>query len=217
MNLWSLRPIAESTNSKNKMLNPAQRGAKRAFDLVFSLLGIILAGWVMLIAWIIASLVTKSNGLFKQERVGREGKLFWVFKIKTMRQVMGVDTTVTTSGDRRITRSGAFFRKSKIDELPQFFNVLFGSMSFVGPRPDVVGFADRLEGEDRLVLSVRPGITGPASLKYRNEEEILAQQNDPQQYNREVFWPDKVKINLDYVKHWSFAKDIGYILKTFKG
>lgn len=199
------------------MLNPAQRGVKRTFDLVFSLLGIFLTGWIILIAWIVASWETKSNGLFMQERVGREGKLFRVFKIKTMMQVPGIDTTVTTSGDQRITRSGTFFRKSKIDELPQFFNVLFGSMSFVGPRPDVAGFADRLEGENRLILSVRPGITGPASLKYRDEEEILAQQDNPQKYNREVIWPDKVKINLDYVKHWSFTRDIGYILKTIKG
>ncbi len=215
--MWYLRPIAESINSKNKMLSPIQRGVKRTFDLVFSLFGILLTGWIMLIAWIIASWETKSSGLFRQERVGRDGKLFHVFKIKTMKEISGIDTTVTTSEDRRITGSGAFFRKSKIDELPQLFNVLFGSMSFVGPRPDVVGFADKLEGKDRLVLSVRPGITGPASLKYRDEEEILAQQDDPQQYNREVIWPDKVKINLDYVKHWSFAGDIGYILKTVIG
>ncbi len=215
--MWSLRPTAESINSKNKMLSPAQRVVKRVFDLVFSLFGILLTGWIMLIAWIIASWETKGNGLFRQERVGKEGKLFWVFKIKTMKEISGIDTTVTTSRDLRITKSGAFFRQYKIDELPQLFNVLFGSMSFVGPRPDVVGFADRLEGEDRLVLSVRPGITGPASLKYRDEEEILAQQDDPQQYNREVIWPDKVKINLDYVKHWSFTGDIGYILKTVAG
>jgi lipopolysaccharide/colanic/teichoic acid biosynthesis glycosyltransferase len=107
-----------------------------------------------------------------------------------------------------------FFRRTKIDELPQLFNVLWGDMSFVGPRPDVPGFADRLEGVDRIILSVRPGITGPASLKYRDEEALLASQEDPERYNREVIWPDKVRINLDYVKHWSFAGDIGYILKT---
>ena len=115
--MWYLRPIAESINSKNKMLSPIQRGVKRTFDLVFSLFSILLTGWIMLIAWIIASWETKSSGLFRQERVGRDGKLFHVFKIKTMKEISGIDTTVTTSEDRRITGSGAFFRKSKIDEL----------------------------------------------------------------------------------------------------
>ena len=114
-----------------------------------------------------------------------------------MRAVEGVDTTVTTTHDVRITRSGAWLRRLKIDELPQLVNVMRGEMSLVGPRPDVPGFADRLEGPDRVVLTVRPGITGPAALAYRHEEEILAGVADPERYNREVIWPDKVRINRD--------------------
>lgn len=131
------------------MLSRTERLFKRTFDIVMALFVIALSWWVVLLAWFIASVETKSNGLFRQKRIGREGKPFTLYKIKTMKALDGVDTTVTTSQDKRITKSGAFFRKFKIDELPQLFNVLFGSMSFVGPRPDVPGFADKLEGEDR--------------------------------------------------------------------
>ncbi len=198
-------------------MGPGERWEKRAFDLVFSLMGIVLTWWIILLAWLVASWETKSNGLFAQQRVGKDGSLFRLFKIKTMKPIDGVETTVTTSGDQRITNSGTFFRKTKIDELPQLFNVLLGDMSFVGPRPDVPGFADRLEGADRIILGVRPGITGPASLKYRNEEELLAKQKDPERYNREVIWPDKVAINKAYIEEWSLRKDIGYIVKTILG
>lgn len=193
------------------------RFVKRGFDIVLALVGIFFTWWVILIAVLIATIETKSFGLFRQKRVGKDGKIFNVFKIKTMKPVEGMDTTVTTANDMRITKNGKFFRKTKVDELPQLFNVLFGSMSFVGPRPDVEGYADKLEGEDRVILSVRPGITGPASLKYRNEEEILAQQDNPKEYNDTVIWRDKVKINKEYIKNWSFRKDIEYILKTVKG
>ncbi len=199
------------------MLSSTDKVQKRFFDIALSVFGIWLTWWLMLLAWIIASFETRSNGLFMQKRIGEEGKPFLVFKIKTMKTIDGIDTTVTTSGDRRISKSGAFFRKMKIDELPQLFNVLLGTMSFVGPRPDVAGYADKLEGDDRIILSLRPGITGPASLKYKDEEALLAQQKDPEQYNREVIWPDKVQINKTYIKEWSFAKDLGYILKTIKG
>jgi lipopolysaccharide/colanic/teichoic acid biosynthesis glycosyltransferase len=199
------------------MLSTTDSIKKRLFDICLSVIGIGFTWWLMLLAWIIASIETQSNGLFMQKRVGRRGKPFWVFKIKTMRKVVGRQTTVTTSGDNRITSSGVFFRKTKIDELPQLLNVLLGSMSFVGPRPDVPGFADILEGEDRVILEVRPGITGPASLKYKNEEEVLAQQKDPERYNREVIWPDKVAINRAYIENWSFRKDIDYIIQTVLG
>jgi len=199
------------------MLSPADKIKKRVFDIFLSVVGIVLTWWIMLVAWIVASIETKSNGLFMQERIGKEGKLFLVFKIKTMKKVFGVDTTVTTSNDQRITHSGTFFRKTKIDELPQLFNVLLGTMSFVGPRPDVPGFADKLEGEDRIILSLRPGITGPASLKYKDEEELLAKQKDPERYNRDVIWSDKVQINKAYIKEWSLKKDIEYIIRTVLG
>jgi lipopolysaccharide/colanic/teichoic acid biosynthesis glycosyltransferase len=134
-----------------------------------------------------------------------------------MKPVLGVNTNVTQKNDARITKIGAFFRKTKIDELPQLWNVLIGQMSFVGPRPDVKGYADKLQGKDKVVLSVRPGITGPASLKYKNEEVLLETQSNPEQYNNEVIWPDKVKINVDYVNNWSFIQDVRYIYQTITG
>jgi lipopolysaccharide/colanic/teichoic acid biosynthesis glycosyltransferase len=199
------------------MLSTTDKVVKRLFDIVLSVVGIAMTWWVMVLAWIVATIETRRNGLFMQERIGKEAKPFLVFKIKTMKRVRGIDTTITKSGDVRITKSGAFFRKTKIDELPQLFNVLFGSMSFVGPRPDVRGFADTLADEDRIVLSVRPGITGPASLKYRDEEFMLSQQNNPEKYNRDVIWADKIKINKNYVQEWSLKKDIIYIIKTMIG
>ncbi len=198
-------------------MNAWGRVLKRTFDIFFALIGIFLTGWIIWIAFIVASIETKSFGLFIQKRVGRDAKLFYVFKIKTMREVDGITHTNTTSVDPRITKSGKFFRATKIDELPQFFNVLFGSMSFVGPRPDVEGYADRLGGEDRVILSIRPGITSPASIKYKREEDILAHQSNPEQYNDEVIWIDKVKINRAYIENWSFMGDIKYIIKTVTG
>jgi lipopolysaccharide/colanic/teichoic acid biosynthesis glycosyltransferase len=188
---------------------------KRVFDFSLALIGLLLTWPIILIAWIIASIETKSNGFFLQKRVGENGKLFTIIKIKTMYPNKG--STITTANDKRITKSGKFFRRYKIDELPQLINVLKGDMSFVGPRPDVPGYADRLKGEDRIILSVKPGITGPATLKYKNEEEILAKVDDPIRYNDEVIWPDKVRINKEYIKNWSLKKDIEYILKTIKG
>jgi lipopolysaccharide/colanic/teichoic acid biosynthesis glycosyltransferase len=187
---------------------------KRTFDLVFSLLGLLVLSPLIILAWLAASLDTRSNGFFIQDRVGKNGATFKIFKIKTMREAANSGNTVTTSSDDRITRTGAFFRKTKIDELPQLWNVLTGDMSFVGPRPDVPGYADDLEGEDRIILSVRPGITGPASLKYQNEEELLDQQDDAFRYNREVIWPDKVRINKEYIRNYSFSKDLKYIVST---
>ena len=190
---------------------------KRGFDIVVSFFGLTFSWGLIFIAWIVATFETKSNGFFIQKRVGKDGKIFNVIKIKTMKKVEGVDTTITSSNDVRITKSGKFFRDTKIDELPQLINVLIGDMSFVGPRPDVPGYADKLEGEDRIVLSIRPGITGPASLKYKNEEEILASQNDPKWYNDKIIWPDKVRINKEYIKNWSLKTDIEYIIKTVTG
>lgn len=187
---------------------------KRGFDITLSLLGLIMTGWLIVLAIVVATFETKSFGLFKQQRVGRNAKLITVYKIKTMNSVAGNKSTITTKNDSRITPSGAFFRNTKIDELPQLWNVLKGDMSFVGPRPDVPGYADMLEGEDRIILTLRPGITGPASIKYKDEEEMLARCGDPEKYNDEVIWPDKVLINKEYIKNYSFLKDIEYIWKT---
>jgi lipopolysaccharide/colanic/teichoic acid biosynthesis glycosyltransferase len=187
---------------------------KRIFDLTFSTIGLLLLFPIVLISWAIASFETKSNGFFFQTRIGKNGIPFKVVKIKTMRAVKGFDTTVTSSVDPRITQSGSFFRKTKIDELPQLVNVVFGDMSLVGPRPDVPGYADKLTGDDRLVLTVRPGITGPASIYFKNEEELLAAQNDPEHYNKTVIYPKKVKINIDYINDWTLIGDIKLIINT---
>ena len=190
---------------------------KRIFDIFFAFIGLFLLWPIILFAWIIASIETRSNGFFLQKRVGKNGKLFTIIKIKTMYEGKNNLSTITTKNDLRITKSGRIFRKLKIDELPQLINILKGDMSFVGPRPDVPGYADKLQGEDRIILTVRPGITGPATLKYKNEEELLAKINNPKEYNDKVIWPDKVKINKEYVKNWSFKKDIYYIIRTIFG
>ena len=187
---------------------------KRIFDLLLGLTCLAASWWFILVVWVIASIDTRSNGLFLQDRVGKDGRLFKVMKFRTMRPNTNISSTVTTADDSRITFLGSIFRKLKIDELPQLINVVLGHMSFVGPRPDVPGFADLLESEERLILSVRPGITGPATLKYRNEEQLLAAQNDPERYNADIIWPDKVVINLDYIHTWSLRKDILYIWQT---
>ena len=154
--------------------------------------------------------------IFKQKRVGRNGKLFTMYKFRSMTVGHG-GSSVSVAGESRITPLGAKLRKYKLDELPELWNVLIGDMSFVGPRPDVPGYADQLKGEDRDVLKLRPGITGPASLKYRDEEELLAKQSDPQKYNDEVIFPDKVRLNLYYLRRYSFLKDIQMIFATVLG
>lgn len=125
-----------------------------------------------------------------------------------------VTTTVTAFNDVRITNFGRFIRRFKIDEIPQIVNIIKGDMSFVGPRPDVPGYADLLQGDDKIILSVRPGITGPAQLAYRYEEQILGAQINPLRFNDEVIWPDKVRINKEYVRNRTFVKDFCYMLKT---
>lgn len=190
---------------------------KRLFDIVVSAMGLILLWWLILLAALLAYFDTGLNGFFLQKRVGRYGKIFNVIKIRTMRPASEINTTVTTDNDVRVTAIGRVFRKTKIDELPQLINVFLGQMSFVGPRPDVPGYADMLEGEERAILNVRPGITGPATLRYRHEESILASVTDPEQYNREVIFPDKVRINLEYIRHYTLSKDIKYIFETIFG
>jgi len=197
--------------ARERGLSPLQAFLKRTLDMVGALVGLALSWWVIAIAYVIAAVDTKASGFFLQERVGRNGKLFKVIKIRTMRGCPGVQTNVTTDRDPRVTRIGRILRKSKIDELPQLLNVLAGQMSFVGPRPDVPGFADRLQGEERLILSVRPGITGPATLAYRDEESLLAAQSDPEAFNRDVVYPDKVRLNLAYIRHYRLWTDLDCI------
>jgi lipopolysaccharide/colanic/teichoic acid biosynthesis glycosyltransferase len=194
-----------------------QRFQKRLFDIFFSIVGLFLLGWLIILAALIARADTGSSGFFLQIRVGKDGKLFKLIKIRSMIPSSDISTNVTASSDVRISKLGRFWRNTKIDELPQLWNVLIGDMSFVGPRPDVPGFADLLQGENRLLLKIRPGITGPATIQFRNEEEILAAQSNPEQYNLEVLWPMKVEINMDYFKNYSFQKDIKLIIKTVFG
>jgi lipopolysaccharide/colanic/teichoic acid biosynthesis glycosyltransferase len=199
------------------ILRPGNRIAKRAFDIGLSLLGLLVFGWLMLLAALLATIDTRQNGFFTQTRVGQGGQLFRTIKIRTMRNVPGVTTTVTSARDPRITRLGRFFRRTKLDELPQLINVLLGQMSFVGPRPDVPSFADQLSGADRIILAIRPGITGPATLSFRHEEALLAAQADPERYNREVIYPEKVRLNRIYIEQYNLRKDLTYLIQTVAG
>ncbi len=191
--------------------------AKYIFDRLVSFLALLVI-WPLLLL-ISAMIKLKMPGgpvLFSQERVGKDGKTFILYKFRTM-EVGHSGSSVSVAGESRITPFGAKLRRTKIDELPELWNVLTGDMSFVGPRPDVRGYADRLAGEDREILRLRPGITGPASLKYRDEENLLALQENPQEYNDTVIYPDKVRINLYYLRHYSFAIDIKIIFCTIFG
>lgn len=190
---------------------------KSLFDRGASFFGLILLFPVLLVVALLIR-IKMSGGpvIFKQERVGRYGRLFIMYKFRSM-TVAHSGSSVSVKGESRITPLGAKLRKYKLDELPELWNVLIGDMSFVGPRPDVPGYADNLKGDDRRMLLLKPGITGPASLKYRNEEELLAEQEDPQKYNDEVLFPDKVRINIEYLDNWSFWHDIKIIIYTVLG
>lgn len=187
---------------------------KRGFDLFFSFWGIVLLIVPLTILIVVSTISFKKWGLFKQERIGLEGKRFCVLKIRTMYEDEA-QNPISLDPDPRVPAVGRFLRRTKLDEIPQLWNVLIGDMSLVGPRPDVPGYADNLQGEDRIILSVRPGVTGPATLKYRNEEKLLAAHNDPRKYNDEVLWRDKVEINKEYIRNWSLSNDILILIKTF--
>lgn len=187
---------------------------KRCFDLLLAIFGLVTCGWLILLGWLAARISTGESGMFRQQRVGKDGKLFQIAKLRTMRTDVGTQTTCTSSDDPRITMVGRWLRVFKLDELPQLWNVLLGEMSFVGPRPDVPGFADALQGEERVLLSLRPGITGPASLLFHDEELLLEGVDDPELFNREVLWPAKVQLNLYYLQHYSLMRDIAYIFAT---
>ena len=187
---------------------------KYLFDRTVSLFGLIFLSPVLLVVALLVRLKMPDGPvIFRQKRIGRHGKPFTMYKFRTM-TVSHSGSTVSVAGESRITPLGTMLRKYKLDELPELWNVLKGDMSFVGPRPDVPGYADKLQGDDRLILDLRPGITGPASLKYANEEEILAKVDDPIAYNDTVIFPDKVRINLDYYRNHTFWGDIRLIFQT---
>lgn len=190
---------------------------KRTFDRAFSFIGLLFLWPILLVVYILIKIKMPGGPvIFKQERVGRNGRLFIMYKFRSM-TIGHSGSSISVAGESRITPLGAKLRKYKLDELPELWNVLIGDMSFVGPRPDVPGYADNLKGKDREILKLRPGITGPASLKYRNEEEILAMVEHPQEYNDTVIFPDKVRINLYYLHNYSFAKDLEMIFCTVLG
>ncbi|MDR2121764.1 MAG: sugar transferase [Flavobacteriaceae bacterium] len=185
--------------------------SKEILDYTLAFCGLVVLIIPLFLLFILTSLDTGRNGFFSQERIGKNGKSFYLYKLRTMK---GVYASSVTTNKMHITTLGKFLRNYKLDELPQIFNLLKGEMSLVGPRPDVPGYADKLEGEDRIILSVKPGITGPAQLKYKNEEKILSEVEDPQRYNDEVIWKDKVEINKEYVKNQSLLKDLKYLIRT---
>ncbi|MGM5631195.1 sugar transferase [Apibacter raozihei] len=184
---------------------------KQITDYMLALASLFLLIIPMLIIYIITCISTQNNGLFMQKRIGKGGKEFNLYKYRTMK---GHYNTFVTTSQMNITPWGKILRKYKLDELPQIFNILKGEMSWVGPRPDVPGYADLLSGKSSIILTVKPGITGPAQLKYRNEQEILSKVSDPQKYNDEILWKDKVLINIDYIENWSMANDFKYIWQT---
>ena len=204
---------------------------KFLFDRVVSFIGLLLL-WPLLIVVAILIKIKMPGGpaFFTQKRVGKNGKLFTCHKFHSITMKHG-GSTVSVAGDSRITPLGATLRHYKIDELPGLWDVMIGNMSFVGPRPDVPGYADRLEGEDRIVLKLRPGITGPATLKYRLEDEMISEyvaqkqkegdirtaQEIAEEFNDRVIYPDKVRINKYYYEHYSFIKDIQMIFCTVLG
>jgi len=187
---------------------------KILFDKLTSFIGLVFLIPIFILVSILIKIKMPDGPIFyRQVRVGRNNKLFRIYKFRTM-IFNHIGSSVSVAGELRITPFGAILRRYKIDELPALLNVFKGEMSIVGPRPDVPGYADKLKGKERLILKLKPGITGPASLKYANEEVILAKQEDPIKYNDEIIYPDKVKINLEYYYTRSFIGDIKIIINT---
>ncbi len=187
---------------------------KILFDRLISFFGLLfLFPLLLIVAVLIKIFMPNGPIIFKQKRIGQFGNIFIMYKFRTM-NVNHSGSSVSIKGESRITPLGEKLRKYKIDELPGLWNILKGDMSFVGPRPDVPGFADKLIGNDRKILEMKPGLTGPASLKYANEEEILANHEDPIKYNAEVIWPDKIRINLNYYEKRNFLLDLKIMVYT---
>ena len=187
--------------------------AKRFFDFFTSFIALLVFSPVFLVIILLIKIKMPGKVFFRQFRVGKNAHLFKMVKFRTMLENHG-GNSISVKGESRITPLGATLRKYKLDELPELWNILLGDMSFVGPRPDVPGYADLLRGNDRLILKLKPGLTGPASLKYVNEEDLLANQTDPKNYNDTVIFPDKVRINLNYFHQRSFLLDLKIILYT---
>lgn len=184
-----------------------------AFILIIGLLPI------LILCYLLACVSTKSNGIFAQKRIGLMAKEFKCLKFKTMTDINEdnlIRSDVAALHKKRITIAGSLLRKLKLDELPQLFNILFGQMSFVGPRPDVPGYADKLIKQNKLILAINPGVTCFSSLEFRHEEKLLRQNFNPQAYNDNIIWPKKIKLNLLYLSSASLVCDIKIILATLK-
>lgn len=179
---------------------------KRLFDIVISFTALLLVGIIFFLSWIVVAIDTKKNGFFRQERIGQFGKPFKIVKFRTI--------TCSKSGINHISTLGRWMRRSKMDELPQLWNIFIGDMSFVGPRPDVAGYYDLLTGAERKILYLKPGLTSLASIKYANEEDVLSKQKNPLRYNDNIIFPDKVKMNLEYYYSHSLFGDFKIIMKT---
>jgi len=190
---------------------------KRAFDIFFSFTGLIILSPALIILAVIIKSDSKGPVIYKQSRVGRDNRDFMLWKFRTMREDSDKAGLLTVGGkDPRITKAGYFLRKYKLDELPQFVNILKGEMSFVGPRPEVRKYVELYDSEQKKVLRVRPGLTDIASIKYRNESELLKEAPDPEAFYIKEIIPDKIRLNLEYLNDNSVFKDIKVILKTFR-
>ena len=187
---------------------------KRLFDLIFAIFGLLLLLPFFLAISILIKIDSKGSIFFIQDRVGQDAFLFKIIKFRTMTTSEEIKSTISIKGDVRVTKFGEILRRYKIDELPELINIVRGEMSFVGPRPDVPGYADKLNGDARNILKLKPGITSLASLKYSNEELLLSQQKNPIDYNNNIIYPDKVKMNLNYYKNHNLWIDIKIIFAT---
>lgn len=190
------------------MLSQRQKQLKRIFDIILALVLLPVLVVPIFLLWLLITISTRTNGWFYQKRIGKDGQPFNLYKLRTLK---GVNHESIEAIRKNETRIGNWLRRTKLDELPQVFNIITGDMSFVGPRPDLPGYADKLEGDDRIILSIRPGLTGPATLKYKHEDDLLLEQTDPQHYNDYVIWPDKVQMNKKYIRNWSLWQDIKYL------
>lgn len=192
----------------------ATMACKRAFDILCSFLGLTVLSPVLLVVSVLVAVTSPGGVFFRQERIGKDGKPFRIFKFRSMRKD-NAGLKITTGNDSRITPVGRFLRKSKIDELPQLINVLVGDMSFVGPRPEVADYVNLYTPYQRQVLLVRPGITGLASIRFRNENDLLTASEDPNRTYIEKIMPRKIELDLEYIPHASVFYDIKLIFQTF--
>lgn len=187
---------------------------KRAFDIIFSFLGIVIIWPFLLIIALIVVIDSPGGAIYKQERIGKNGKPFNIFKFRTMMKNTGLELTLANDG--RVTRVGGFLRKYKLDELPQLFNVLGGSMSLVGPRPEVRKYVEMYNEEQKRVLSIKPGVTDMASIKYSDETSLMEDAEEMEKIYINVIMPDKLRLNLEYIDNLSIMNDIKIIFATIK-